>query len=216
MNLGELLDSIRDLYLEGVHETIAEHREDQTRGRLVLEPILHTEDGEPAHEGDLDLPMRADMFIVEGDEAIEVSIDSGSMLDFEPFEFHIEAAQGPAFLMTPFVWDNLEITLNGLDPTATDWSPLTSWFRAWFDDEQEPDEEDDNVDQLGHVVHGMTDPVVEGEVMRLTIDLGSAPVAAFEDLLAALQMLGPTTCEFGTTNAADDENDDDENNEQHR
>jgi hypothetical protein len=202
MNLEELLEQIREVYYDAFQEAIAERRREGGPD-LILEPVLLDEEGEPVREGLLNLPLRGDLFVVHGEELDGCSVDSTSMLDFEPFSFTVEDEHVPTFTLSPFVWDSVEMTLGGLDEEATDWSPLTSWFLAWFADDEDRKEGD-----LAHVVHGLSDPEMTADGLRLTIDLGSAPVGAFEDLLAAVHMLGATTCHFGSTNVAEPDEDD--------
>jgi hypothetical protein len=199
MNFEELLDAMRDLYLESFQAAIAEQRRLHPEAELAIEPILRGETGEPLLEGALKLPMRGDL-VVAAEQVLGLSVDAPELLAFDPFEFVIEEAQGPTFAVFPFSWDDVEVTLAGLDAERTDWSPLIAWFLAWFDEESEP--QDDR--GLSGVVHALSDPVIDDDFASFIVDLGSAPVAAFEDLVAALQMLGPTACRFGTPDDDDE------------
>lgn len=204
MNLEELLEQVRDVYQDAFQEAIAERRGAGAE-TLVLEPVFLDDHGAPVREGTLNLPMRGDVFVAGEDGVEGFPVDSTAMLDFETFSFSVADEAGTTFTLAPFVWDSLEMTLGGVDADASDWSPLTAWFLAWFENDEETGEED-----LGGVVHCLTDPETTPDGVRLTVDLGSAPVAAFEDLLAAVQMLGATTCHFASTNLSDLDDEDDE------
>jgi hypothetical protein len=47
-------------------------------------------------------------------------------------------------------------------------------------------------------VHFISDPEISTGAIIFTIDLGTAPVEAFEDLLDALESMGAKHCEIGS------------------
>jgi hypothetical protein len=74
----------------------------------------------------------------------------------------------------------------------TGWQPLQAWFHRWF----RPDE-DGTGDSLLGAVHFLSDPKVSEYKVGFEVDLGSAPVEAFEELLDAVEALGGRRCEIG-------------------
>lgn len=208
MNLEELLGTIRDLYLERYQEALDE-RENDPGTTIHLEPILLDDAGDPVLDGKLELPLRGDLFVAVGEELQGYAVDSTSMMDFDPFSFELDDGGGTTFYIEPFVWDHLEITFGGLDAERTDWTPLSAWYLAWFDENDggEENEDDDTAKptQFAEVVHCLSDPEPTPDGAVVSIDLGTAPVAAIEDLLAAIQMLGPTTCHLASANIADED-----------
>ena len=80
-------------------------------------------------------------------------------------------------------------------PTTPTGPPLTGWFARWFD------EADDNAADehgLSGVIHFLSDPVQTSEGTAFTIDLGSAPVAALEDLIDTVAGMGAASCRLAT------------------
>jgi hypothetical protein len=115
-------------------------------------------------------------------------VDSDRLLTFEPIRF---AWSGELTVtLGPFQWDNLTVRIPAAEGPA-DYGPLVDWFREWFR------EDEDGAGELLGVVHFLSDPeAAEGEV-RLTADLGSAPVEAFEGLLDAVAALGVAKAVLG-------------------
>lgn len=192
MTLGELFDNVRDQYLESFRQVIADQERSDPPTRYIAEPIYRDEQGEPVREGNLDLPMRGDLFLIR-DEPEGLSIDSEGIIGFDPVE--VEGPGGLALTFTPFVWDMLDVTLAGVTVDGTDWAPLVEWFGRWFDEE---DEQPIGEDGLSGVVHALTDPALEDGAVVFTVDLGSAPAEALEDLIDTIADLGATSCRFGT------------------
>ena len=92
--------------------------------------------------------------------------------------------------MEPFQWNWIQLRLHGLDSDA-DWQPLREWFFRWF---HEGDPADDEL--LGGI-HFMSDPEEGDGAAEVTIDLGTAPVEAFEELLDAVGQLGANRLQIG-------------------
>lgn len=196
MTLGDLLDQIRDQYLAPFRAAISEQAGAEPPSTFVAEPILRDEDGEPAREGGLDLPMRGDLFILK-DEPEGRNIDSEALIGFDPV--NVAGPNGLAVTFTPFVWDMLDVTLGGVVIDDTDWTPLVDWFDRWFDEEEAHPV---GPDGLSGVIHGLSEPADEDDAVVFTVDLGSAPVEALEELIEALALLGAASCRFGTPHEA--------------
>jgi len=186
MKLGELLDRIRGSYVERLQAAVREAKDPNP------EPAYRRRDGSLAREGPLALPARGDLF-TEGEM---VSVDSKTLLSFEPLEFTWEGSL--RVVLGPFPWDALPLFLEGSRPDSN-WSPLLRWFEAWFDGE---DVRSPGSDGLCGVVHFLSDPLPAEGGVRFSIDLGSAPVAAFEELLDAAARLGPARLKIGETDNA--------------
>lgn len=178
MSLGKLLDEIRDYYLQRFRAAIEERR--QAGAQVVTEEALRRADGEVATDGALALPMRTDLvaFTADGAAPESLLIDTEKMLGFEPVTFTWEG--GLAVRVEPFQWNWCTLELEG-DGIATD--PLRAWFMRWFD--RPP------VDGTWQeVVHFMSDPKTRGTGAAVSVDFGSAPVDAFEELLDAVRDTG--------------------------
>lgn len=176
MTITELLTAIRQPYADLLSQ--AAHAQES-----YVEPAYRNNDGMLATEGIWDLPCRADVIRMSEDTTETVQVDSQTRLKFEPVHFHLADR---AMELHPFVWDWLSLEVQGL-PHEQAAQALADWFMDWFDgdDANEPDEAG-----LQQVVHFMSDPQVLAEGVGATIDLGSAPVEALEDLLFALSDAG--------------------------
>lgn len=194
MGLVELLDQIRSEYINQLVATIDE-KQAIPGTRIIAEPALRGEDGRVVVEGLLQLPVRTDVAVLQDDQLTDMfNVDTGSMLAFDAVEFdwgktlHVE--------MGPFAWQGLAITMP--DDPAYVWIPLQDWFWKWFNE----DEGDSASAELLEAVHFLSDPVSEGDVVQFAVDLGSAPVAAFEEFLDAISASGVSLCAIGEVQGA--------------
>lgn len=184
LTLGQLLDRIRAPGIERLDAALTEAMK-APGARVFVEPALRTKTGELAREGRLGLPLRGDLF----DGTTMVRVDCPRMLSFEPFEF--AWAGSLRVRMGPFTWDACPFRLEGAPPA---WAPLTDWFARWFD---EADRRTPAYDGFYGVIHFLADPEPDGEAFRSSVDFGSAPVEAFEQLLDAVAALGVRRLQIG-------------------
>ncbi|HEY1082152.1 MAG TPA: hypothetical protein VGE29_07815 [Prosthecobacter sp.] len=189
MTLGSVLDEIREVYLSLFRQAVREACAPKG-ARVLPEPSFLTDDGSLAREGSLGLPSRMDVVVFTGETPENVSVDSESLLTFDALNF--DWKEVPVCVL-PFCWDACPVLLTGL-PETPDWSPLKAWFEQWFDLE---DARPADKAGLYGVVHFLSDPVTEDGKTRFHLDLGSAPVTAFEGLLDALVATGAKRLEFG-------------------
>ena len=77
-------------------------------------------------------------------------------------------------------------------PETTRWQPLQHWFWHWFKENA-----GEHNEALAGAVHFLSDPEVSDGAVTFAVDLGTAPVEAFEDLLDALETMGARRCEIG-------------------
>jgi hypothetical protein len=189
MGLVELLDQIRDDFV-GQLLAIIDAKRSQPEFRVIAEPALRRENGSLAVEGDLQLPARTDVAILEGDALNEMfDVKSESLVAFDPVEFdwgktlHVE--------MGPFAWQGFTITFP--DDESYNWAPIQDWYWKWFQEEAD----DPEPPALLGAVHGFAGPAVQDDVVECSVDLGSAPIAAFEELLDALSISGVSLCAVG-------------------
>ena len=187
MSLGELLDRVRQQYVERFIKTRDELLAEQNT-RLILEPELRGSDGVIATEGALQLPLRTDMAVIRDGGAKTLSIDTERMLSFEPISFMWGA--GLEVRLAPFQWDAMRLQVPV--PETTRWQPLQHWFWHWFKEDA-----GEHNEALAGAVHFLSDPEVSDGAVTFAVDLGTAPVEAFEDLLDALEIMGVKHCEIG-------------------
>ena len=190
MGLNELLNEIRQEFLNAFHAAI-EEKELLPGSSLILEPALRQEDDTRAIEGELQLPIRTDIAVLQDDTLTEMmNVDSDCMLGFDPVEF--EWTDNLHVDLGPFAWQGLSFRVRGA--TKYDWEPLQDWFWRWFRDEEE-----DPADPLLGAIHFLSDPGVVGDAIEFHLDMGSAPIEAFEEMLDAVAAAGATHCEIGET-----------------
>ena len=175
MTLLELLAAVRNPYAQRLSESVLSVE-------AHVEPAFRNQDGELALEGALNLPCRADYIPREGDGR-PATVDSTSRVDFETISV---AYRDCDVLIGPFVWDWVVITVSGL-PEQEVAEVAKDWFFRWFDPE---DTNDANGEGLYGVVHFLGEPKVVSEGIELTIDLGSAPPEALDELLERISSQG--------------------------
>ena len=179
LTIGELLARVRSTYVDSFAERLAKAARDSP-GRLVPEAAVCADGAELPAPGALDLPQRVDACVfADGQVAGVMTFDSESMLAFEPLA--IVWGDGLDVDLQPFTWDACELRFR--PPDDGDLGPLTEWFRRWFD---EGDERALTNEFPGGVVHSISGPLEEGDHWVLTVDLGSARLKAFEELIDAL------------------------------
>lgn len=187
-DLGELLEAVRAHYLDRFREVIEEHEADLSQQVLAETPLLD-DDGEVVREGALQLPFRIDLAIVRDAEDTESrTVDTDSMLSFDPVEFTWEGSLKVE--LAAFQWNMCPLALSPA-PSREQLSALTRWFERWFE------EAEDAEPPFFGCVHYLSDPEDEAGECRLALDLGSAPVRAFEELLDAVLRSGATAVRIG-------------------
>jgi hypothetical protein len=92
----------------------------------------------------------------------------------------------------PLVWNAVEVRFS---PRRRTWLGVEEWYRRWLDIE---DGRPTDRHGLAGVVHNAGRPEREGGRMSFCIDFGSAPLDAFDELLAALGDAGVTDVEVGS------------------
>lgn len=187
--LGQLLDEIRDYYINRFIDAINE--QSLADGvTLTHEPAFCDSNGDVVTEGELAVPSRVDLLVIsDGAASDSILIDTDGILSFEPIAFNWPENDLNVDLH-PFQWNWMQVRIFGLK-TNTDWAPIRDWFIGWF---QENDPADGEL--LGGV-HWLSDPEYGDDYSQLSIDLGTAPVESFEELLDAIGQMGATRVQIG-------------------
>ncbi len=192
MALGHLLDQIRDYYVSRFVDSINEHSTDDGT-TIAHENAFCNAEGEFVTEGQLELPARGDLLVIrDGVVSDSLQIDTEGMLSFKPIVFDWPD-NGVNVDLRPFQWNWIQLRIYGLQPDV-DWTSIRDWFMRWF---QENDPADNEL--LGGV-HFMSDPKDCGGCSQISIDLGTAPVESFEELLDALGQMGADHVKIGQFN----------------
>ena len=187
--LGQLLDEIRDYYINRFIDAINE--QSLADGvTLTHEPAFCDSNGDVVIEGELEVPSRVDLLVIsDGAVSDSILIDTDGILSFEPIAFDWPENDLNVDLH-PFQWNWMQVRIFGLK-TNTDWAPIRDWFIGWF---QENDPADGEL--LGGV-HWLSDPEYGDDYSQLSIDLGTAPVESFEELLDAIGQMGARRVQIG-------------------
>ena len=189
MGLVELLEQIRGNYIVQ-WQAVIDEKAAEPGLRVITEFLWRLEDGQLYVEGELQLPLRSDLAILDDNAGLDtLNVESAEPVAFEAVEFdwgktlHVE--------MGPFAWESCIITIPN-DPTHN-WAPLQDWFWKWFHDEADSAE----APAFLGAIHFLSDPTTGDDIVQFAVDLGSAPVAAFEDMLDAFSASGVTLCAIG-------------------
>jgi hypothetical protein len=187
MTVGQLLDRIRSQYVSKFEAILL--KEQKGSGRVLSELVMRDANGEPVEEGLLGLPMRIDLLQEsENNSYSSLSIDSDECITFAPLEF--EWKETLEILFQPFQWDSLTVVAYGT-PKNEKWLELIAWFRKWFK------AGNDGSGQILNVVHFLSDPSATSEGCSFQIDLGTAPIAAVEELFDAFKKTGIERIQIG-------------------
>ncbi|MEY2613411.1 MAG: hypothetical protein RL069_2223, partial [Planctomycetota bacterium] len=157
---------------------------------LKHEPAFCDSNGDVVTEGELAIPSRVDLLVIsDGAASDSILIDTDGMVSFEPIAFDWPENNLNVDLH-PFQWNWVQVRIFGLK-TNTDWAPIRDWFIGWFHENDPADGE-----LLGGV-HWLSDPEYGDDYSQLSIDLGTAPVESFEELLDAIGQMGATRVQIG-------------------
>jgi hypothetical protein len=178
--LRDVLAPVRDLHVAGLLEALA--RELDRGGDVEVEPLERGADGLLRRAPPFGLPGRADLRVTREGRTLHPRIESAHAIAFEPVS---GALDDVTFLrVAPFDWGAAEVFARR-GPGGANWRPLRQWFLEWV----LPRFGDESPDLLG-AVHRLHGPWEDPAGWRFKIDFGSAPVAAFEAMLAALTRAG--------------------------
>jgi hypothetical protein len=189
MDLGELLNQVREFYLDHFRQVVKEKWR-LPGARIVTEPALHQPGGQAARQGALKLPLRTDLVIRAGSAKNSMQVATEKALGFDPVTLDWGTLK---IELVPFQWERCYAQVRGL-PAQTNWLPLVDWYERWFD---EFDRKAALKKDFQFVVHGMEDPLTRDGATNLTVDFGSAPTAAFEEFLDTLAKMGATSGQIG-------------------
>ncbi len=119
MGLGELLDQVRQFYLDRL--IAAAEKRSSHKTVVILEPALRNRSGEAGAEAELQLPLRKDLAILQDGAVKELlSIETKGMVSFEPITF--DWGDSLRVSLGPFQWQQMAFRIP--KHRGTDWQPL--------------------------------------------------------------------------------------------
>lgn len=197
MTLGDLLEMIRQDYID--HLTANADDLQAEGAEVMFEPAFRDDKGEVALDGLLKLPARVDLLAKRGVEVETVQVAAEGVFKFDG-SIDITWDTGMPVQVFPFAWDMMPVRLEGLTDDVS-YEPLQQWFWRWF---AEPEDLEGPVQE---VVHYLGDPEKVDGVTRIIVDMGSAPLEAWQDLLDACAACGAKKAVVGEEALPDDEAD---------
>jgi hypothetical protein len=190
MNLGNLLQMIRQDYLDTLQEAFDDAV--QADSRAALEPAL---ENPPTLGAELwaDYVAQGTTHTVASEGLFQftetITFGWGDALPGQPDPLQV--------VVKPFAWDAMGFTVKMQG--AANLAPLHQWLEQWAT-EPEPfatdgDDEEGEEEPYRQVVHSLK----AGKAPYSWVaDMGSAPLEAWQDLLEALLAMGATRVEFST------------------
>ena len=178
------LEAVRAHYLEALRRGARDAT--SSGGKVIFEAEVNIElpDGSKADmPGELALPYRYDIVCLVSGGAKPIMIVADHSIAWEPAAFDF----GGPFIarVAHLVWSVCVIGARPAPPRAQ-WELLRGWFMKWF----RADSAEDT--PFSGVVHFMSDPELSerGDMIRVQVDLGSAPTTALIELLGVFGQMG--------------------------
>jgi hypothetical protein len=186
MNIRELLIKERQDYLTALVGSFREHQEKYPPAAMeVLIKLNNTSDFPPPY-----CFRRPDILCggIEKPQIIEINKDQFYSFDCHKFSITGEI-DGRLF---PIRWNGIEFRVFGkIDP----WSEFELWVHRWMDIDDARYEEGK---ELMNVIHDVTLPKHKGDYYEFSVDMGSAEVDAFFELLSLFPKMGVTKFDVGS------------------
>ena len=170
-NIDLVLDHVRDHYLTGYIQRIAEYKKefDPSSPEVLLEVGGREDQHLPYRLYRVDLASGA----VEPPNLTEFNHDSH--LSFKPIDFKINNKLSGS--LNAISWNGVEFDTICFDPNA---KLLSDWALKWIDIEESHTQ---NKYDLGGYVHSITYPKKTGEKCTFSVDFGSAEKESFYELM---------------------------------
>jgi hypothetical protein len=186
---SQILEQIRSHYLTRLRQAIDDHAAEGIL-KMVPEAAIRGKDGDLLRRGDPPTPVRVDLITLLNEQVRDgLTIESETMPGFDPFSLRWKHEL--PVTINPFPWNACPVLLPVVSP---DLGPLLEWFDRWFDPE---DVKTPGEDELLGVVHSITKTPAQPGSTRLMIDLGSAPVDAFQEMIDAVHAMGVPSVQIG-------------------
>lgn len=176
MKVTETLTTARDHHVTAfVHATAG-------LGPCHVEPALRLADGTLAVDGIPPTPLRVDLIVKHSGERIAIESTPKALTA----AIH-ELTDGVDIEIGPFAWNQATFDARGVGVESNE--RILEWFLRWFDPE---DTNLADATGLYGVVHYMSDVTAANGGITFTLDLGSAPISAVDDLFSVLTNSGAT------------------------
>ena len=182
-DLLALAEQVRQHYRRALLSSFAEYK--TSRQPSSLEVLLELKRKEP-------LPYRlyrVDMASNVNGETHLQEVNPGTHLRFEPFSVEVNSVL--TVEVRPMNWNGVEVYAN----TEADSQAIEAWALRWLDFE---DKHAQDPDGLQGVIHSVTLQDSEAGSSRISVDWGSAPLAALEEVIHIFRSSGATKLKLST------------------
>lgn len=171
----QILGEVREHYLDGLHQAAAAFKQEYSPA--AVEVLLEL-GRSCAYAYRL---YRADMAANVDGKAQMREWNPSDYLNFPPKSF--TPHQGLSLALSPLAWNGVDISID----VAASCDGLEQWALRWLDvnDAHAQDERG-----FQSVIHSVTEPEVADGWTTFSVDFGSAPLVAVEDLLKLLVDMG--------------------------
>lgn len=187
-DLEEILSPVRDLYLSRYLRRVAKSR--KIGHEIVTEPRMRDKTGAIDRDGVLNLPRRSDFGLVTKKGVQHRDIGEICDMMFDPMEFDL--SRDATIRVYPFCWKAFEVAFDAEDDPDR-LQLVRHWYLEWFQARRLEDAED-----IAGAVHSLDGPEFNGKAWSIRIDMGSAPIAAFADLMDVLVASGARHIRVGS------------------
>jgi len=175
--LTEFVDAARAHYVTTFRESAIKYREKfQPSHPEVMMEFSDLPDPVPYRYRRVDLASGA----VQPPNVTEVHVEPHRL--FQPFT--VKHSSGVTVTIYPAAWNMVNVRAA---KTPADIEPLTKWVWKWIDDGDTKPQDDVG---FSGVIHSVSYPRASGSQWSFTVDFGTAPREAFEDLMASLSAMG--------------------------
>ena len=178
MTLDELLTKERNQYLATYQLGIEQNKKPKFAVEIMIQITAEQNKNLP----ELYKINRYDLININAEgkyDLTEFNLEKDSVLKFDE---QIYEVNGMKVTINPFVWNGCEMSLDR-KPNIT----FDNWAKKWIDLD---DNKTVSSDGFQNVIHSVTFPEQENGKWTTSIDFGSSPIQAFEELLTILSGQG--------------------------
>lgn len=190
MTVIELLSKEREDYLSILMNSLLEHRRKfpPAAAEVMIEP----------NSSKKPLPyriIRVDIICGGAENPKLIEVNKDKYYGFEPYDLNaVGEVPGKLF---PLYWNGIEFRCFG---EIKSWAAFEKWIRHWMDLD---DDRYVKGQELSNVIHNVTVPERKGEYFEFSVDMGSAEIDAFNELLALFPSMGVSRFEIGSFSMID-------------
>ncbi len=183
----------RQSYLDYLRRSYLEHQEKfPPAAAEVLVKLNNTKDFPPPY-----CYYRPDIICGGAEKPEIIEINKDQYYSFDPHDFSLP--EGVVGVLLPFHWNGIEFRLHG---DVKILSEFEGWIHRWMDIDDARYEEGK---EFLNVIHNVTVPRKVNDYIEFSLDMGSAEIIAFFELIALFPDMNVTKFEIGSFSMIDTE-----------